>query len=185
MITFLREHNDRWTGQWAPQSRQSAKPFLQSSDWDSPNPSPAGECAVHPSLWFRGEGHTRWQERGRESPYSNDGTYTVVLFIVLCGGHGGHCRYSNHSKGSSMHHDGAAMRWVQSSCRSAVHGMGHATSQEQLYRSSRLRTVTQTQAGTATVTAAIIEAAVQYIKCKEQLIIQYIIGRDNGCRPAV
>ncbi len=28
-----------------------------------------------------GEGHTRWRERGWESPNSDDGTYTVVLFV--------------------------------------------------------------------------------------------------------
>ncbi len=33
--------------------------------------------------WFRGEGHTRWQERGWESPNSGEGTYTMVLFIYM------------------------------------------------------------------------------------------------------
>jgi hypothetical protein len=28
-----------------------------------------------------GEGHTRWRERGWESPNSDEGTYTVVLCI--------------------------------------------------------------------------------------------------------
>jgi hypothetical protein len=28
-----------------------------------------------------GEGHTRWRERGWESPNSDEGTYTGVLFI--------------------------------------------------------------------------------------------------------
>jgi hypothetical protein len=34
-----------------------------------------------PPLWFcrRREGHTRWRERGWESPNSNEGTYTVVI----------------------------------------------------------------------------------------------------------
>ncbi len=32
----------------APQSRQSAKPFLQSSELGLPHPSPAGECALPP-----------------------------------------------------------------------------------------------------------------------------------------
>ena len=41
-------------------------------NWDSPNPSPEGECA--PSLWIRGKGHTRWRERGWESPNSYEGT---------------------------------------------------------------------------------------------------------------
>jgi len=42
-----------------PQSRQSAKLFLQSSDgidWDSPNPSPARECARAQSLAREGLG---------------------------------------------------------------------------------------------------------------------------------
>jgi hypothetical protein len=30
-------------------------------------------------LWFLGEGHTRWRERGWESSNSDEGTYTVVL----------------------------------------------------------------------------------------------------------
>ncbi len=30
-----------------------------------------------------GEGHTRWRERGWESPNSDEGTYTVVLFIYM------------------------------------------------------------------------------------------------------
>ncbi len=63
-----------------PQSRQSAKFFLRCRNWDSPNPSPAGECAPPPS-GSGGEGHTRWRERGWESPNSDEGTYTVVLFI--------------------------------------------------------------------------------------------------------
>ncbi len=32
-----------------------------------------------PRFW--GEGHTRWRERGWESPNSDERTYTVVLFI--------------------------------------------------------------------------------------------------------
>ncbi len=66
------------------QSRQSAKLFLLSSELGLPHPSPAGECAP---LWFGVEGHTRWREKGWESPNSDEGTYTVVLFIyiyVLC-----------------------------------------------------------------------------------------------------
>jgi hypothetical protein len=35
------------------------------------------------ALWFWGEGHTCWRERGWESPNSNEGTYTVVLFIYI------------------------------------------------------------------------------------------------------
>ncbi len=59
--------------------------FSSRRNWDSPNPSSAGERPT-PALWFRGEGHTRWRERGWESPNSNEGTYTVALYIhVLCG----------------------------------------------------------------------------------------------------
>jgi hypothetical protein len=43
------------------QSRQNAKLFLGPRNWDSPNPSPAGECAP-PRFW--GKGHTRWRQRG-------------------------------------------------------------------------------------------------------------------------
>ncbi len=75
------EYGNYTTGVCAPQSRQSAKLFLQSSDWDSPNPSPAGECTPIPRFW--GEGHTRWRERGWGSLDSDGGTYTVVLFICI------------------------------------------------------------------------------------------------------
>jgi hypothetical protein len=34
-------------------------------------------------LWFRGKGHTRWRERGRESPNPDEETNTVVLFIYV------------------------------------------------------------------------------------------------------
>jgi hypothetical protein len=54
--------------------------FSSRRDWDSPNPSPAGECAPPPLV--RGEGHTRLQERGWESSNSDEGTYTLVLCIV-------------------------------------------------------------------------------------------------------
>jgi hypothetical protein len=50
--------------------------FSSRRNWDSPKPSPAGECARS-----GGEGHTRWRERGWESPNSDEGTYTAVLFI--------------------------------------------------------------------------------------------------------
>ncbi len=35
--------------------------FSSRRNWDSPNPSPTGECAP---LRFWGEGHTSWRERG-------------------------------------------------------------------------------------------------------------------------
>ncbi len=52
--------------------------FSSRRNWNSPNPSPAGECAF--PLWF-------WRERGWESPNSHEGTYTVVLYYIyeLCG----------------------------------------------------------------------------------------------------
>ncbi len=53
--------------------------FSSRRNRDSPNPSPAGECAPPPPvLW---EGLTRLRERGWGSPNSDEGTYTVVLFI--------------------------------------------------------------------------------------------------------
>ncbi len=64
------------------QSRQSAKLFSSRRDWDSPNPSPAGECAP-PPFWSRGKGHTRWRKRGWESPNSGEGTYTLVLCMYM------------------------------------------------------------------------------------------------------
>ncbi len=45
--------------------------FPSRLNWDSPNPSPAGECAPLPFCL----------ERGCESPNSDEGTYTVVLYI--------------------------------------------------------------------------------------------------------
>jgi hypothetical protein len=67
--------------------------FSSRRNWDSPNPSPARECVPPPPLWFWEEGHTRWRERGWESPSSNEGTYTVVLFIYVYFVMQVHCRY--------------------------------------------------------------------------------------------
>jgi hypothetical protein len=70
----------------APQSRQSAKLFLQSSELRLPQPITRRQVCPPPPL-FRGGGHTRWRERGLESPNSDEGTYSVVLCIyiyVLC-----------------------------------------------------------------------------------------------------
>jgi hypothetical protein len=55
--------------------------FSSRRNWDSPNPSPAGECA-QPPLVLGGGAHSR-RERGWESPNSDEGTYTVVLFIYM------------------------------------------------------------------------------------------------------
>jgi hypothetical protein len=46
-------------------------------------PTPQPQARVPPPLWFRGEWHTRWRERVWESPNSDEGTYTVVLFIYM------------------------------------------------------------------------------------------------------
>ncbi len=61
---------------------QSAKLFLKSSELGLPNPSPAGEGAPLP-LVPRGKGHTCWRDRGWESPNSDEGTYTVVLYKYM------------------------------------------------------------------------------------------------------
>jgi hypothetical protein len=52
------------------QSRQKAKFFLQSS-------------VLGLLLWFWWEGHTYWRGREWESLNSDEGTYTVVLFINI------------------------------------------------------------------------------------------------------
>jgi hypothetical protein len=62
-----------------PHSRQSAKRFSSRWNWDSPTPLAAGECAPHTLVW--GGGHTRLRLKGWGSPNSNEGTYTVVLYI--------------------------------------------------------------------------------------------------------
>jgi hypothetical protein len=62
-----------------PQSRQSAKRFSSRWNWDSPTPLAAGECSPPP--FGLGGGHTRLRLKGWGSPNSNEGTYTVVLYI--------------------------------------------------------------------------------------------------------
>ncbi len=62
-----------------PQSRQSAKRFSSRWNWDSPTPLAAGEWAPPP--FGTGGGHTRLRLKGWGSPNSNEGTYTVVLYI--------------------------------------------------------------------------------------------------------
>jgi hypothetical protein len=53
--------------------------FSSRRNWDSPTPQP--QAILPPTLWYRGQGDTRWRERGWESPNSDEGTYTVVLCI--------------------------------------------------------------------------------------------------------
>jgi len=62
--------------------RQSAKLFSSFRNWDPPTPSPAGECALSPPPPGSGGRGTLAGERGVvDSPNSDEGTYTVVLFI--------------------------------------------------------------------------------------------------------
>ncbi len=68
------------------QSRQSSKLFSSRRNWDSPNPSPSGECA--PPHWFRGGGaHSQARKGLGESQFRRGETlyskYTVVLCIYL------------------------------------------------------------------------------------------------------
>ncbi len=53
--------------------------FSSRRNWDSPTPLAAGECAPHPLV--RGGGHTCLLERGWWSPNSDEGIYTVVIYI--------------------------------------------------------------------------------------------------------
>ncbi len=53
--------------------------FSSRRNWDSPNPSPASECAP-PPLGL-GQGAHSLAREGWERANSDDGTYTVVLFI--------------------------------------------------------------------------------------------------------
>ncbi len=57
------------------QSRQSTKLFLKLSELGLPQPLTRRRVCPPPRFW--GEGHT-W---GWENPNSDEGTYTVVLFI--------------------------------------------------------------------------------------------------------
>jgi hypothetical protein len=56
--------------------------FSSRQNWDSPNPSPAGKCAPTPRFW--GERHTRWRERGWDSPNSDEGNTLWYSLYVLC-----------------------------------------------------------------------------------------------------
>jgi hypothetical protein len=76
--------SDRDLSYREPSSRQSAIDFSPVVGIGTP-PTPHPQASVPPPLWYRVEGHTRWRERGWESPDSDEGTYTVVLCTyVLC-----------------------------------------------------------------------------------------------------
>jgi hypothetical protein len=61
--------------------------FSSRPNWDSPSPSPAGECAPPPPL-YPGGGYTRLRVRGCGSPNSNDGRKGLA-FCLLCALHMG------------------------------------------------------------------------------------------------
>ncbi len=52
-----------------------------SRNWDSPNPTPASECALPPGP--KGGAHTRLRVRGWGSPNSNDWRKSLAL-CLLC-----------------------------------------------------------------------------------------------------
>jgi hypothetical protein len=59
--------------------------FSSRRNWDSPNPSPAGECAPTPFGSGRGGGRgTLAGERGWESPDFDEGTYTLWYSVNIC-----------------------------------------------------------------------------------------------------
>jgi hypothetical protein len=63
--------------------RQSARLFPVVGIRTPPTPHP--QASAPPPPLVRGNGHTRWRERGWESPNFGEGTDTVVLCIyVLC-----------------------------------------------------------------------------------------------------
>ncbi len=57
--------------------------FSSRRNWDSRNPSPAGECAPPPPFGSGGRAQSLARERGWESPNSDEGTYNVVLYIYV------------------------------------------------------------------------------------------------------
>ncbi len=58
--------------------------FSSRWNWDSPNPSPASECAPPPPLVPGGGAHAHAREGGWASPSSNEETYTTLYMYVLC-----------------------------------------------------------------------------------------------------
>jgi hypothetical protein len=64
-----------------PQSRQSAKLFSSRRHWDSPNPSPTGECAPSP-LVPGGGAHSLAREGLGESQFRRWDIYCGTYFVV-------------------------------------------------------------------------------------------------------
>jgi hypothetical protein len=69
-----------YLGQATTQSRQSAKLFSSRRNWDSPNPSPSGECA--PPLVPGGGAHLLAIGGVGESQNSDEGTYCTLWYSV-------------------------------------------------------------------------------------------------------
>jgi hypothetical protein len=72
-------------------------------NWDSPTPSPPGECAL--PLWFWGKGYTRWRERGRGGrvPIPTRGhTLWYSYIYVLCASGVGFCQGKNTQHGGNI-----------------------------------------------------------------------------------
>ncbi len=70
---------------WRDQSRQSAKLFSSRRNWDSPNPSSAGECAP-PPLVPGGGAHSLARKGVGESQFRRGDIHCGTLYIyVLCG----------------------------------------------------------------------------------------------------
>ncbi len=76
-----------------PQSRQSAKLFLQSSELGLPHPSPAGECAPPPFDSWGGGGTLACRKGVGESQFRRGDIHCGTLYIyVLCGRDTSKCR---------------------------------------------------------------------------------------------
>ncbi len=67
------------------QSRQGAKLFSSRRNWDSPNPSPAGECAPTPPPVLGGGAHSLAREGWRVPILTRGHTLWYSLYIrILC-----------------------------------------------------------------------------------------------------
>jgi hypothetical protein len=73
----------RLLGDSSPQRRQSAELFLQSSDLGPLQPLTRRRVGPPPP-GSEGEGHTRWRERGWESPSSDEWIYVHCGTLYIC-----------------------------------------------------------------------------------------------------
>jgi hypothetical protein len=68
------------------QSRQRLSFFSSRRNWDSPNPSPAGKCALPPSPVLGGGAHSLARKGLGESQFRRGDIHCGTLYIyVLCG----------------------------------------------------------------------------------------------------